>query len=284
MRVLAAAFAVALMLRPGWAGAADAPDDAPLRAGLVPDSPPFVTSGENAAPAGLTVDLFRDIARRLRRPIQFSQAPMPALVSALHAGKLDVLAGPIGATPERSAQMLFTEGYVWSEYQFATRPGVSITSPDDLRGKRLAVQAGTEYADWAELNAHRHGFALETLPTLKQVLDAVRSGKADVCLADSAALIAASHAQDTLAPGLALAETKVQGAAAVANTDDELRDELDDMLACLKKDGTLARLSERWLGEKPGGEDLQVMVVPGNGVPGLTGYDPKPRKLRCGAS
>jgi polar amino acid transport system substrate-binding protein len=212
----------------------------------------------------------------------FVQALMPELLTDLNAGRVDVLAGPIQATPGRSSEMLFTQGYIWSQYQFGTRHGVAIASPADLRGKRLAVQSGTEYAEWAELNAPKYGFAVEKLATLGQVLAAVRSGAADACLSDSPGLEAAAHAQDALDASLALPETKVQDAAAVALTGVELRDEIEDALTCLKLDGTVARLSKTWIGSEPDQEDLQRMVVPGTGVPGLSGYDPKPRKTHCG--
>ena len=256
--------------------------EAPLRAGVVPGSPPFVIADGDKL-SGFTIDIFRSIAARLKRPILFTQAPLPELAAQLNSGKLDVLAGPIQATPERSADMLFTEGYIWSQYQFGTRHGQGITRPDDLRGKRLAVQKGTEYAEWAELNAPKYGFAVEHLATLAQVLAAVRSGAADACLSDSPGLQAAAHDQDSLEASLALPETRVQDAAAVANTEVELRNGIDDALTCLKQDGTLARLSKTWFGEEPDDEDLQKMVVPGYGVPGLAGYDPKPRKTHCGA-
>jgi polar amino acid transport system substrate-binding protein len=239
-------------------------DDATLRAG------------------GSAIDLFRAVATRLKRPVNFVAAPMPALIADLNTGKLDILAGPIQAIPERAADLLFTEGYIWSEYQFGTRHGQGIARPDDLRGKRLAVQTGTEYAEWAELNAPKYGFAVEKLPTLAQVLTAVRSGAADACLSDSPGLEAAAHDHDSLEASLALPETKVQDAAAVAITDVDLRNEVEDALTCLKQDGTVGRLSITWFGDEPGDEDLQKMVVPGYGVPGLTGYDPKPRKTHCG--
>jgi polar amino acid transport system substrate-binding protein len=260
---------------------AEATGEPALRAGVVPESPPFVVL-DHATLSGFTIDLFRAIGARLKRPVVFTQAPMPDLLADLAAGRVDVLAGPIQASPTRSAEMLFTQGYIWSQYQFGTRHGLAITSPADLRGKRLAVQSGTEYADWAELNARKYGFAVEKLPTLGQVLTAVRRGAADACLSDSPGLEAAAHEQDALDASLALPETRVQDAAAVARTDVELRDEIEDALTCLKLDGTVARLSKTWLGEDPGPEDLQRMVVPGTGVPGLSGYDPKPRKTHCG--
>jgi polar amino acid transport system substrate-binding protein len=263
------------------AGAAHA-DEPALRTGIVPGTPPFVT-GDAGQPSGFTVDLFRAIGARLKRQVVFTQAPMPDLLAALAAGRLDVLAGPIQATPERSADLLFTEGYIWSEYQFGTRHGQSIAKPADLRGKRLAVQSGTEYAEWAELNAPKYGFAVEKLATPAQVLQAVRSGAADACLSDSPGLIAAAHGQDSLEASLALPETRVQDAAAVSHNDVELRDEIEDAMTCLKQDGTVARFSKTWFGEEPDQEDLQRLVVPGYGVPGLTGYDPKPRKAHCGS-
>ena len=100
------------------------------------------------------------------------------------------------------------------QYQFGTRQGLTITKPADLRGKRLAVQLGTEYAEWAERNAPRYGFATEKLATLAQVLAAVRSGAADACLSDSPGLIAAAHGQDSLQASLDLPETRVQDSAA----------------------------------------------------------------------
>jgi polar amino acid transport system substrate-binding protein len=281
MRALAPA---ALLIALGTAATLPAAQgaEAALRAGVVPGSPPFVMGGGDTL-SGFTIDIFRQIAARLKRPIVFTQAPLAELTAQLTAGKLDVLAGPIQATPDRSADMLFTEGYIWSQYQFGTRHGQGIARPDDLRGKRLAVQSGTEYAEWAELNAAKYGFAVEHLTSLAQVLAAVRSGAADACLSDSPGLQAAAHDQDSLEASLALPETRVQDAAAVANTEVELRNAIDDALTCLKQDGTLARLSKTWFGEEPEDEDLQKMVVPGYGVPGLAGYDPKPRKTHCGA-
>jgi polar amino acid transport system substrate-binding protein len=257
MRALASAAVLIALCVATWqaeaAQAADLPQPAaapepPLRTGVVPESPPFVVQ-DNGTLSGFTIDLFRAIGARLKRPVLFVQAPMPQLLADLAANRVDVLAGPIQATPGRSAEMLFTQGYIWSQYQFGTRHGLAITAPADLRGKRLAVQSGTEYAEWAELNAPKYGFAVEKLATLGQVLAAVRSGAADACLSDSPGLQAAAHDQDSLAASLALPETKVQDAAAVATTNVELRDEIEDALTCLKLDGTVAHLSETWLGD-----------------------------------
>jgi polar amino acid transport system substrate-binding protein len=61
-----------------------------------------------------------------------------------------------------------------------------------------------------------------------------------------------------------------------------LRNEMQDVLDCMKKDGTIAKMSEKWFGRKPGPDSLERMVTPGYGVPGMPGYDPTPHPLKCG--
>ncbi len=257
----------------------------PLRAGVVPADPPFVLRDKAGKLTGFSVALFRAIAARMKRDVTFTEAPLPALQGSLIAGQLDVLPGPVPATPERAADLLFTEGYVWEEDQFGSRTGTAIVSLADLHGKRLAVQADSEYAGWAERNAGRDGFIAVNLPTLSAVFDAVREGKADVSLSDSAALRGvvahAPRGAPGLAAGLSLPETRTHMAIAVAVDAVDLRDEIEDALRCMKQDGTVAKLSATWFGSVPGPEDLENMVMPGYGVPGLSGYDPKPPKTHC---
>jgi polar amino acid transport system substrate-binding protein len=257
----------------------------PLRAGVVPADPPFVVRDRSGQLSGFSVALFRAVAARLKRDLTFTESPLPALQSALAAGHLDVLPGPIPATPEHAADLLFTEGYIWEEDQFGSRAGATITRLAELRGKRLAVQADSEYAGWAERNRSRIGFTVLPEPTLSAVFEDVLDFHADASLSDSAALRGAVARTPQHGPGLSgglsLPETRTQMAMAVAQDAVDLRDEIDDALRCLKLDGTVAKLSAAWFGGIPGPEDLENMIIPGDGVPGLSGYDPKPRKTHC---
>jgi polar amino acid transport system substrate-binding protein len=253
----------------------------PLRVGVVPNTPPFVQADSGAAPTGFSVALFQALAAEMRRDVVFTAAPLPALTDQLASGKLDVLAGPILATPERATDLLFTEGYMWSAYQFGSRAGAPMAALGDLRGKRLAVEAGSDYAGWADRNAAKYGFTVVAVSALAGVFNAVRTGQADASLTGSPALRAAVSESPDLRPGLALAETRSEEAAAVLPANVELRDEIEDAMRCLKQSGAVARLSQQWFGGKPEPEDLENMVIPGYGIPDLAGFDPKPRKSHC---
>ena len=49
----------------------------------------------------------------------------------------------------------------------------------------------------------------------------------------------------------------------------------------MKKDGTIAKLSQKWFGKAPGPDSLERVITPGYGVPGMPGYDPTPHDLKC---
>jgi polar amino acid transport system substrate-binding protein len=273
------AFSAGLLLAALLAGPARAAD-APLRAGVVPDTPPFVEQDSAGQLTGFSVALFRAVATEMKRDITFTAAPMPQLMQDLSEGSIDVLPGPIPATPERASELLFIEGYIWSEYQFGSRPGDKVAGLDNLRGKRLAVESDSEYAGWAERQAAKLGFTMVPEPTLATVFAAVRNRQADASLTGSPALRAAA-ADGGLEAGFSLPETKTHDSPAVAETGVELRDEIEDALRCLKQSGVVARLSKQWLHTDAGPEDLENMVIPGYGVPDLAGFDPKPRKSHC---
>ncbi len=61
---------------------------------------------------------------------------------------------------------------------------------------------------------------------------------------------------------LVLKDTKAHWAAPFRKDEAALRGEVQDVLNCMKKDGTVAKLSEKWFGEKPAPDDLEN-VTPG---------------------
>jgi polar amino acid transport system substrate-binding protein len=259
---------------------ASAQEARPLKAGVAVD-PPFVVAEKDGRLAGFTIDLFRAVAARMKRDIVFTLEPAEALPGDLASDKFDLLPGPIGATPERAAEMLFTEGYMWSEYQFGAKRSEPVNRLEDLRGRRLAVETGSPYAEWAGRNAERYDFTTRLYSSPADTVAAVLHGEADASLTDSAVQRAAAAHDSLYDAGLSLSETRTHESAAFQKADTELRDEAEEAMHCLKQDGTLDRLSRTWFGTTPGQEDLENLVIPGYGVPGLAGYDPKPRKLHC---
>ena len=86
----------------------------------------------------------------------------------------------------------------------------------------------------------------------------------------------------TLETGAVTEEVTVTAEAPVLQTDSALRKTIENAIECMKLDGTIAKMHEKWFGIKPAPGSAAVTVFPGYGVPGMPGYDPAEHKPECG--
>ena len=97
-------------------------------------------------PAGVAVDLARELARRLGVPVEIIPYPNPgALADAAKSGVWDV--GFLGAEPQRANEIDFTAAYVEIEATYLVPPGSPLASVDevDRDGVRIAVPTKSAY-------------------------------------------------------------------------------------------------------------------------------------------
>jgi polar amino acid transport system substrate-binding protein len=64
--------------------------------------------------------------------------------------------------------------------------------------------------------------------------------------------------------------------------DKEGRAQVNNVLKCMKQDGTVAKLHQKWFGITPDKDSWVFKIAPGHGVPGMEGYDPGPYPPKCG--
>lgn len=256
---------------------------APLRSAVDGTFAPHAFPKLDGGVQGFNVDLFTEVAKRLGRPITIDSASFSGLVPALNAGRYDFLAAPVTVTKERAENLLFTEGYLYTEFQFGIRKGnAPITSLDDLKGKAIAVNKGSAYDAWAQANAPKLGFTYQTYDTNPDAVQAVVAGRAYAVLAGNTVVKYAASRQPQLVPDFVIKETRAHWAAPFRKDEVALRNQVEDVLECMKRDGSLAKLSEKWFGARPAADDAENTPFPGYGVPGLPGYDPAPHEPRCG--
>ncbi len=231
---------------------------------------------------GFQIDLFNEVARRMHRGITFASASFSGLIPALEAGRYDFLAAPTTVTPERAQNLLFTQGYIWTAYEFGIRKGSApIKGWEDLKGKAVAVNKGTPYETLSKQMGDKYGFQTLVFDTQPDAVQAVLSGHAYATLAGNTVIKYAAKRNPQFVADLTLSDTKAHWAAPFREDETALRDEIDDVLKCMKKDGTIAKLSEKWFGTKPAPDDLENVTFPGHGVPGLPGYQPNAPDPDC---
>lgn len=276
-----------LLLAAALAAAASMPAYAqsqpPLRCAVDGTFAPHAFPSLQGGVQGFQVDLFREVARRMGREIVIDSASFSGLIPALNAGRYDFLCAPTTVTPERAQSLLFTEGYLWTELQFGIRRGTPpIRSEEDLRGKTISVNKGTPYEAWVRNNAERLNLTLMAFDTQPDAVQAVIQGRAYANLSGNTVIRYSASRTPQYVADFVLPGTRFHWGTPFRLDSGALRNQVEDVLVCMKRDGTIARMSEKWFGSRPGPDQAEVMTFPGYGPPDLPGYDPTPQNPTCG--
>lgn len=155
-----------------------------LKVGLY-ENPPKICS-EQGTPRGIFVELLDEIARREQWKLEYVPCTWQACLQQLEQGRLDLMPD-VAFSAERQNKFTFHRIPVlhsWSEIYRA--PQEKIEAITDLRGKRIAVLAGSSQE--RKLSDMLGDFGLQTrllpLPDYAQVFDAVQSGRAQAATAN----------------------------------------------------------------------------------------------------
>jgi polar amino acid transport system substrate-binding protein len=272
----------ALVLVVGLAGPAAAQTDKPLVVGLDGTFAPHAMPKLGGGVEGFNVDMANEIGRRLGRKVEIVAQEFNGLIPGLNAGKFDFLAAPTTVTPERAKSLLFVEGYLNTDYQFLVKKGGrKVDRLEDLKGQVVSVNKGSAYDSWARQNAGKYGFTAESYGTQADAVQAVLAGRADSNVAGNTVIAWAAKQNPQLQLGYTI-KTGLVWSIPFRKDDVANRNKVEDVVECMKKDGTFAALHEKWFGIKPEPESAAVTVYPGYGVPGMPGYDPTPHEPKCG--
>jgi polar amino acid transport system substrate-binding protein len=277
MRVLCA-ITVASLLAAEPASA----QEPPLRSGIDATIAPHPMPNQSGGVEGFNVDLAHEIAKRLGRKLELDAAQFSGLVPALQAGTYDFLAAAVTVTKERAENMLFTEGYLDTDYQLVVKKQTAdIKSLDELKGKTISVNKGSVYDQWARGLADKIGWNIESYGTTTDAVQALLSGRAHAIILGNTA--AAWAVKNNAALKLSLLHpTGLVFGIPVRKDNTALRDKIELAIECMKKDGALAGIHEKWFAIKPAPGSAAARIYPGFGVPDMPGYDPKEHALTCG--
>jgi polar amino acid transport system substrate-binding protein len=282
--MMLAALAAALSLGAGapvHAQEADHPSDQPMVVGSDFGIAPWMVRGASG-PEGFGVDLVEEIARRLGRPgVEIIDVNFSGLFAALFAKRFEFTANPLNITEERAQRMLYTEPFFATGNGFITRRQDSMARLEDLRGKAVAVNRGTISDTWATANAERYGFEVQRYDTFPDSVQAVLTRRAFAAINEIPTAMYA--AQQNRQIHVAFRDyTGRNFGIAFRPESREYRNRVEEAIECMKLDGALARMHEKWYGGPPEPNSSMTQVYPGYGPPGLNGFEDTPHTPRCG--
>lgn len=195
---------------------------------------------------GYDVEIIEAVAEKLGLEVEFQETQWDAIFAGLDAGRTDVIANQVSINPEREEKYLFSEPYTVS-------PGVivvkedddSISSFDDLAGKTTAQSLTS---NWYEL-AQDSGATVEAVEGWAQAVALLQQGRVDATINDNLTFL--DYEKTDGPTGLKIAaetDDPAQNAFAFTKDKQALVDAVDEALAELREDGTLAEISDKYFG------------------------------------
>lgn len=258
----------------------DHPQDQPLVVGSDFGVAPWMVRGANG-PEGFGVDLINAISKKIDRPsVDIQDINFSGLFAALFSKRIEFTVNPLNITQERSEKMLYTEPFFATGNGFIVAKGTKLDGFDGLKGKTVAVNRGTISDTWATQNAGKYGFEVQRYETFPDSVQAVITHRAFTALNEIPTTVYAASKNPAIEVGFKDFNGRNFGYA-FRYGDEAYRDKVEAAIECLKKDGTMAQLYEKWYGEKPADGTSLTTIYPGYGAPGFKGYDEKPHDLTC---
>ncbi len=233
-----------------------------LTVGAYPANPPWEYKNEQSEFEGFEVDMVTEIAERLGMELEISDLGFQALFAATSSGRIDLAISTISITEERLQNQAFTQGYYDADMALvSTEDGVK--SLAEMRDKPVGVLASSVAEGWVNENMDEYGFGdLRTYPDQQGLLLDVRAGRIAGAITDVTGVIFATKDM----PEMTIAEIIPTGDryGMMLPKGSELLEPVNEAITEMKRDGTMAEIYERWLGEEPaeGSSTVTVLDIP----------------------
>ena len=213
---------------------------------------PFPPFEQGRAPnyTGFDIDLVNEIAERANLQVEYQDTAFDTIFRDLAQGKFDMVASATTITPERQQTVDFSDPYYEAQQALMVERGSDIQTVEDLAGVTVGAQDGTTGEAYA--NDETEAEEVRGYPEGPDAVNALRAGQVEAVIIDLpvAADALESPAGEDLSVAAEIPTMELYGFA-FQRDDDQLREQVNDALAEIKDDGTLADIYQRYFATEP---------------------------------
>lgn len=218
--------------------------------GLDDNYPPMGFKDEKNEIVGFDVDLAKEASKRLGREVEFKAIDWSSKEAELKSGRVDVLWNGLDITEKRKENMLFSAPYMDNrQIVFVKKGTTGIASEKDLAGKTVGTQSGGTAEEYIDGNADFKN-SMKEVKKYSDYISAfmdLENGRLDAIVADeiTGRYYMSKHPEKIDAVEVVVGPVSTFGIG-FRKDDQALRDEVQKVLDEMKKDGTMAKISEKW--------------------------------------
>jgi lysine/arginine/ornithine transport system substrate-binding protein len=225
-----------------------------IRFGVDPSYPPFESKGADGKFHGFDIDLGEQICARLNAKCVWVENDFDGMIPALKARKFDAILSAMSNTPQRAAQIAFSDKTYNMTASLIARKGSNLAlTPEGLSGKSIGVEQGSSALTYAKMYWEPAGARIVSYQNQDQVYEDLISGRLDAAFQATAqaetGFLKTPRGAGFEFVGKPLNDPKIFGEGAaigMRKTDTELISQINRALASIIKDGTYKSMASKY--------------------------------------
>jgi arginine transport system substrate-binding protein len=216
--------------------------------------PPFESVGPSGKLQGFDIDMANAICAKLKAQCVFINQPFDSLIPSLKIGKFDAIIAAMAITPERQKVIDFSVPYYSDSVSFVALNSVNFdVTPGKLKDKIIGVQQGTTFQNYLQ---HIYGkdVTVKTYASQQNAFMDLSAGRVDAVMGDTplvALWLKDQEKNKFHVLGKPINNPLYFGVGngiAVKKGNTALLNQLNGAISSLKKDGTAAKLEQKYFG------------------------------------
>ena len=208
---------------------------------------PWTYHDANDVLTGFDVELGTLLARSLGVKPEFQEVPWESILVGVEKNVFDIACNGVGYTAERAEKFSFSDPYLYTEAVLVVRSdNTTIHSLEDLKGRKTSNSPNSTYAQLAE----KYGATVDYVDTLGETMMMIEQGRVDATINAKGSVDSylAEHPEANIKVVQTVAGEPVCYPIRKGSQTETLLKAINDFLAQVRADGTLANLSIKYFG------------------------------------
>lgn len=198
---------------------------------------------------GFDIDIAKYIGQELGFEVQVNDMNFDGLVPALQSKRADFVMAGMTPTPERLQNADFSVIYYEARNTIVSKKDSNLTKPEQLAGKKVAVQLGSIQETAAkELAEKVEGLQITSLNRIGEIVEEVKTGRVDAAIIEDQ--VAAGFVKNNEGLQYTVIESpETNGTAIAFPKGSPLVEDFNNVIKKMQENGEMDKLINKWFRE-----------------------------------
>ncbi|MFM2479048.1 transporter substrate-binding domain-containing protein [Celerinatantimonas sp. MCCC 1A17872] len=219
-----------------------------LKVAVPQDFPPFGSVGTDMKPHGYDIDMATYLAKQMHVKLKLIPVSSANRIPYLLSGRADLVISSLGKNKKRAKVIDFSHAYAPFFLGVFGVKSINVTKPSDLAGKTIGVTRGA-IEDLQLTKVAPPSATIKRFEDNNTTLSAYLSGQVNLIATGNLVMASIAHRNPARLPNTKFPLKNSPCYVGLAKNEPALKAEVNKLISEGLKNGTLTKMSEKWLKE-----------------------------------